>query len=418
MRNMLRRNRYVTCLAAIGILALAGCGGNKSPGGSGSAAKTLTIYSSTPLQGGNRVPARAMVNAVKLALEQRQYRVGDFKIRFKPLDDSTAQAGNWDPAQVSANARTAARDSSAIAYIGEYNSGGTAVSLPILNEVNMPQLSVNTAVGLFNNGPGAAPGEPDKYYPTGTRTLISAVPPNSVESSVIAKVLPQDGCTAAYLLNDEEVYGKGMARSIVASAKSADLKILGNDGVDPRSPNYRSLAANLKSAGVKCVVWTGCTAGNAVQVFKDLSAALPTAKLYASDCTTDSQFFDPKQGGIPARVAHQVTVFSPTLPPDQYPPEGRKFFDDYEKSFGESNPDPYAIYTYADMQLLLDAIKKAGHQGDDRKAVLKNLFATKDQKTLLGTLSVKPDGTTTIDTYGVYGIANGALKFKRTVSAG
>jgi branched-chain amino acid transport system substrate-binding protein len=359
-----------------------------------------------------------MVNAVKLALEQRHYRVGHFKLRFKPLDDSTAQAGNWDPGQVSADARKAALDSSAIAYIGEYNSGGTAVSLPILNEVNMPQLSVNTAVGLFNNGPGASPGEPGKYYPTGKRTLISAVPPNSVEANVIAKVLPQDGCTGTYVLNDEEVYGKGMAQSIVASAKSANLKILGNDGVDPRSPNYRSLAAKLKSDGVKCVVWAGCTAGNAVQVFKDLSAALPTAKLYASDCTTDSQFFDPKQGGIPARVGKQVTVFSPTLPPDQYPPEGRKFFTDYGKRFGDSNPDPYAIYTYADMQLLLDAIQKAGNQGDDRKAVLKNLFATKNKKTLLGTLSVKPDGTTTINTYGVYRIVNGTLKFKRTVSAG
>lgn len=396
-------SRYATCLAAIAVLALAGCGGddNEDQGGSGSASKTLTIYSSTPLQGGNEVPARAMVNAVKLALEQRQHRAGDFKINFKPLDDSTAQAGNWDPAQTSANARKAAQDDSAIGYIGEYNSGATAISLPILNEVKMPQLSVNTAVGLFNDGPGAAAGEPDKYYPTGTRTLISAVPPNSVESSVIAKVLPDDGCTAAYVLNDEEVYGKGMAQNIVASAKSAGLKILGNDGLDPHSPNYRGLAAKLKSEGVTCVVWAGCTAGNAVQVFKDLSAALPTAKLYASDCTTDSQFFDPKQGGIPARVAQQVTVFSPALPPDQYPPEGQQFFEDYEKSFGESNPDPYAIYTYADMQLLLDAIEKAGAQGDDREAVLENLFATKDQDTLLGKLSVKPDGTTTIDTYGV-----------------
>jgi branched-chain amino acid transport system substrate-binding protein len=411
-------SRYTAGLAAMAILALAGCGGSESQGGSGGAAKTLTIYSSTPLQGGNRVPAQAMVNAVKLALGQRHYRVGRFKLRFKPLDDSTAQAGNWDPGQVSANARKAALDSSAIAYIGEYNSGATAVSLPILNPVSMPQLSVNTAVGLFNNGPGAAPGEPDKYYPTGKRTLISAVPPNSVEASVIAKVLPQDGCTGAYLLNDEEVYGKGMAQSIVAAAKSANLKILGNGGVDPHSPNYRSLAAKLKSAGVRCVVWAGCTAGNAVQVFKDLSAALPAGKLYASDCTTDSQFFDPKQGGIPARVGRQVTVFSPTLPPDQYPPEGRKFFADYQKQFGDSSPDPYAIYTFADMQLLLDAIAKAGTKGGDRKAVLKNLFATKDKKTLLGTLSVKPDGTTTIGTYGVYAIANGTLKFKRTVSAG
>lgn len=153
-------------------------------------------------------------------------------------------------------------------------------------------------------------------------------------------------------------------------------------------------------------------------MFKDVSAALPSAKLYATDCTTDSQFFDPKQGGIPARVARQVTVFSPTLPPDQYPPAGRKFFDDYKASYGESDPDPYAIYTYADMQLLLTAIERAGAKGDDREAVLKNLFAIHNEDTLLGSLSVKPDGTTTLNRYGVYTIVDGALRFKRTVSAG
>ena len=47
------------------------------------------------------------------------------------------------------NVRRAAQDESAIAYIGDFNSGASAISIPILNEVPLPQISPsNTAIGL------------------------------------------------------------------------------------------------------------------------------------------------------------------------------------------------------------------------------------------------------------------------------
>ena len=87
---------------------------------------------------------------------------------LKPLDDSTAQRGEWDPGQTTENARMAIRDSTTIGYLGEFNSGASAVSIPLLNRVGIAQVSpTNTAVGLTSAGAGASPGEPDKYYPTG-----------------------------------------------------------------------------------------------------------------------------------------------------------------------------------------------------------------------------------------------------------
>ncbi len=41
-------------------------------------------------------------------------------------------------------------------YIGEFNSGGSAVSIPILNEAGVPQISpANTYVGLTTDAPGS-----------------------------------------------------------------------------------------------------------------------------------------------------------------------------------------------------------------------------------------------------------------------
>jgi len=93
------------------------------------------------------------------------------------FDDSTAQnPGTADEGQTAQNARKAVQDEGTIFYLGEFNSGGTKVSLPILNKANIPQISPsNTYVGLTTDAPGSEPGEPDKYYPTGKRTYARVV---------------------------------------------------------------------------------------------------------------------------------------------------------------------------------------------------------------------------------------------------
>ena len=80
------------------------------------------------------------------------------------------------------------------------------------------------------------------------------------------------------------------------------------------------------------MVYSGITANNAVQIYKDFAAAMPDAKLYGPDGVAESGFSDPKEGGIPADVglARKVTVA--TLSPDEYPPEGQQFFSDFTRS--------------------------------------------------------------------------------------
>ena len=406
------------CLAAA--LGFAACG-DDSGGGSdsgaqeGGAAKSATIYSSYPLQGAGRVQSEAAVNGAKLALEQAANKAGDVQVTYKPLDDSTAQAANWTPEQTSANARKAAQDKSTAVYLGEFNSGATAVSLPILNEAGIAQISPsNTAVGLTTDEPGAQPGEPDKYYPAGARTYARIVPKDTIQGAALATLMKEDGCTKAQLLNDKEVYGAGLASNIESSAKAQALAIVSNEAVDKNAPNYRSLAAKAKTGGADCMVFAGITANNAAQVFKDFAAALPAAKLYGPDGVADSTFASAKTG-IPADVATRTKVTIATLSPDQYPPEGQEFFKTYTEKYGEENPDPYAIYGYEAMQLALDAIKrsKTGEKAD----IMTALLATKDRASVLGTYSLDANGDTSLTDYGVYSIKDGNLAFDKTIKA-
>src|SRR5918997_4966811 len=418
-----RRLAAAGCLVAALAMGAAACGDDDDNGGGGggggggdSAGKTLNVYSSLPLQGASRPQTTAMVQGIELALEQAGNKAGDFTIKYQSLDDSTAQAGSWTPEATQANARKVAQDDSAAVYIGEFNSGASAVSIPILNEAGVPQISpANTAVGLTTDEPGAEPGEPDKYYPSGERTYARIVPKDTIQGAALATLMKEDGCTKVQVLNDKEVYGAGLSRNIENSAKEQGLEIISNEAIDKNAANYRSLASKAEGEGADCMVYSGITANNAVQIYKDFAAALPQAKLYGPDGVAESGFADPKEGGIPANVANRTKVTVATLSPDEYPPEGQKFFEDFEAKYNEKNPDPYAIYGYEAMRLALDAIERSGTGA--KEDVLKALFETKDRQSVLGTYSIDENGDTSLTDYGVYSIKGGQLEFDQTIKA-
>jgi branched-chain amino acid transport system substrate-binding protein len=405
--------------AALLAAAVAGCGGDDTNDAASKGGRTLTVYSSLPLQGASRGQATAIANGMKLALKQAGGKVGDYTIKYESLDDSTAQAGSWTPEATSANALKAAQDESTIAYLGEFNSGASAVSVPLLNEAGVPQNGLtNTAVGLTTNQPGSNPGEPDKYYPAGKRTYVRIVPKDTIQGAALVTLMKQDGCTKVFVLNDKEVFGAGLAKNLVGAAEQQGLAIVGNQGIDKTASNYRSLASNAKAEGTDCMVYAGVTANNAVQIFKDFSAALPSGRLYGPDGIAESGFADPSKGGIPADVQPKVKVVIATLPADQYPPDGQKFFADYQREFGDDAPDPYAIYGFEAMSLTLDAVKRAAAKGEvTRASVVEELFATKDRESVLGTYSIDRNGDTTLTDYGAYTIKDGALVFGETIKA-
>ena len=416
----MRARRFVTGVAFV-VLAIgtSACGDDDDDDdGGGGGGSTVNVYSSLPLQGGQRLQTTAMVDGIKLALDQVGGKAGDLTVKYKSLDDSTAQAANWAPEATSANARKVAGDDSAIAYIGEFNSGASAVSIPILNEVPIAQISPsNTAVGLTSDDPGADKGEPDKYYPTGVRHYLRMVPKDTIQGSALATVMKKDGCTKPYILNDKEVYGAGLARNVESAAKSQGMDVTGNEGIDPKAANFRSQASNIKDAGADCFVFSGVTPNGAVQLYKDVAAAVPDAKLYGPDGVSNPEFFNPKEGGLPTEVGNNVKVTVATLSPDQYPPEGRKFFKDFTAKYGEKNPDPYAIYGYEAMKLVLDTCKQLGSDCTDRQKMIDGLFATKGRDSVLGTYDIDANGDTTLTDYGVYRVENGELVFDETVKA-
>jgi len=391
------------CLAVALSVGIAACGSssNSSTTGSSGGGGTVDVYSSLPLQGASKDQTGALVQGIKLAMAQANNKAGSTNVKYTSLDDSTAQAGNWDPAQTASNARKAAQDKAAVAYIGEFNSGASAISIPILNQAGIGQVSpANTYPGLTTSEPGTEKGEPDKYYPTGKRTYARIVPRDKVQAAALVTQMKADGCQKIAIANDKDTYGAGLARITVLDLKNSGMTLVSNTGIQKDAPNFRSYASTLKSAGVDCFLFSGVTANGAVQVFKDVGAALPNAKLYGPDGVCESGFTNPAKKGIPASLGKRFKCTVATLD-IKSTPGGAAFLKDFQSKYGISNPDPYAIYGYEAAKLVLDTIKNGG---TTRDGFVKALFATKDRQSVLGTYSIDANGDTTLTDYGLYDV--------------
>ena len=401
-------------ILAVGVAA---CGGS-SGGGAKKAVSgnTLDIYASVPLQGGSGPQGKAIEDGAALAVQQIGGKIGKFTIKYIPLDDSLASTGAADEGKGSQNARQAVSDKNAVGYIGEYNSGISKVTIPILNQGGIQQISpANTYAGLTTNKvPGTEPGEPNKYYPTGKRTYARVPPIDTVQAAALLLTFKAEGCKSVHIWNSKSTYSAGLAKDIVLEAPKAGVKIEGNDGYDPKAANYRSLAGNIHA---DCFVNTGEIEQNANQGLKDVATTHPTIKIYESDGDCQNESADPTKG-IPPAAAPRFKCTIATLNPKTFGPAGKKFFTDFKAKYHVASPEPYSIYGYECMKLLLDSITKASANGTksvSRQDVVNAVFATRNRSSVLGTYSIDSEGDTSITKYGLYHIVGGKLTFDRVV---
>jgi branched-chain amino acid transport system substrate-binding protein len=404
------------CLVGALALGVTACGDDDDDGGGeggGTAAsKNVVIYSSLPLQGATRENSLDVQKGATLALEQRNAKAGSCKVEYKKLDDSTAQAGQWDAGATSANARRVSQDDNAIALIGEFNSGASAISIPITNEAGLLQVSPsNTALELTKDAGPDDKGAPEKYYPAGTRTYGRVVPADHIQGSAQAEWMAEVGVKKLYTLDDKQVYGVGVAKTTADAAKLNDIEVVGTDSIDPKAANYRSLAAKIKESGADAVFYGGITANNAVQLYKDLGAALPDATLWGPDGVAESAFTN----DLPADIAERTYITVATINPKDYGPKGQKFFEDFKAQNNQKVIQPYAIYGFEAMDVILDSMDRAGDKCNDRQAVIDEFFTTRAKVGVTGTYDIDEDGDVTLSQFGRHRIANGELTPIKTV---
>jgi branched-chain amino acid transport system substrate-binding protein len=405
------RSRALVLLGAIACLA--GCGSGEPSGRI--RGTTLSVYYSGPSHGASAVGSRAALYGAQMALDTIHGRIGKYRVVLRVLDDANPQTGSWDPNQTTVNARLVVQDPTAIGYVGDFNSGAAAISIPILNRQGIAQISpAASAVGLTSAGPGASPGEPQKYYPSGGRTFARPVPTDATQSLVQVRLAQSRGCQRMFVLHDGEVDGEDEALSFVLTAQSAGLQVVGVQAFQPFAITYAPLALSVSQTGADCVLISAIVERSAAQLTEQIARAMPHAAIIAASGLADSAYTDPAAGGVPAPLAPRVLITSPALGAGEYPASGQAFLAAYARRFGP--PEPPAIFGYETMRLMLSAISEATDRGRKtavRSKVIKAIFAVRRRHGVIGTYGIDSGGDTTLRRYGIWRIAGGQLAFVR-----
>ena len=381
---MLKRTLSIVSLLVVASIMLAACGGTTTSTGP----ETIRIYSSLPETGSSGGQIVTVEKAINLALAQQTNNGlicdGKFRLEYIPLDDATAAAGKWDAATEQANANKAVADPDTMVYIGTFNSGAARVSIPIMNQAGIVMISpANTADDL------TAGADTAKYYPNGKRNYVRVVARDEFQGAYAAKWAAKLGAKNVYILDDTEIYGKGVADQFETNLAANGLTSVGRDGIDGKAADYKALATKIASTNPDLIFYGGITQNNAGQLLKDIRAAGITAKFMGPDGILEQAFID----AAGADIAEGVYGTIAGSPRAKLPEAGTKFYADYKARYN-NDPEAYAIYGYEAASVAIKALSTVCKK--DRAAILDAVFTTKDFKGVLGTWSFDANGDTSL----------------------
>lgn len=402
------RRAVALVLATLAALA-AGCGGDATSS-TRITSDTLTIYTSLPLRGEREADGRAVLRGQKLALEEAGGRVGDLDIGLVALDDTRTQTGRWDPRQVAANAREAAENPATIAYIGDLDSGASAVSVPIVNEIGV--LQVSPLSGYTGLTQPADKGEPAKYYPSAERTFARLVPTGASEALGLADWLRDLGFARVVVVSDGLQEGLGHGTELERVLRQAGVTVVRTVRVDPREvpPEVSGAVRDVLRGPAVPLIYAGGSLATAEAVLEAVAERAPGRELF-----TTSGVSSPRLAAVLGGRGTFRAV-SPLLPVAERPPAAQRMADRYRKLFGAPAP-PSALYGYEAMRSVLDAIRRAGKDGNDRQAVIDAYLGSTVPRSVLGPYAIGEDGDIAEGTIGGFAVRAGRLRLERLVAA-
>ena len=220
--------RLAALLAALP--ALAGCGSVVSA--SETTGNQLTIYSSLPLQGPSAPIARQIEGGEKLALSQAGGRVGAFKVSYVSLDDVNPVNGQPSPGESSAAAKQAAQDTSTIAYLGDYGSEATAISLPHHERGGHPAGEPVEPLCRPDLRRRSRPGRAGPLLPERQAQLRAACSPATrPRPRRRSRLMRSLALRSVYVLDDQDPFQMPLANLVAGDAAKEGVKVAGHDSI-------------------------------------------------------------------------------------------------------------------------------------------------------------------------------------------
>jgi ABC-type branched-subunit amino acid transport system substrate-binding protein/streptogramin lyase len=349
----------------------------------------VLLASDLPLQGPGSTDPRTLENAIRFALDRRDYRAGKYAVGYQSCDVSTPQTGGFEFRKCASNATAFANATKLVGVIGPWSSYCGQVQIPIMNRAPDGPLAmvspVSTHPGLTRGGTLVEPGalgkeeEPGVYYPTGVRSFARLTPREDLLGIAHAMFARQRGLKRVYTVFDRssDWMKREHADPFARAATRLGMEVLGSAGFHPEERSYAALVAKIAASGAEGVFVAADLYGGGDRVVQALRKRLGTD---VPMMTTEVMAPIPDLLDSIGAAAHGLYVSGIDVPPDARldSPAGRAFARD----FGTLQAPVQGVLPVAQaVNVMLDAIARSD---GTRRSVLEQLRGTRVNDGYLG----------------------------------
>ncbi len=347
-------------------------------------AKTLYVGITLPLTGADAEDAELIKDGALLAIDEANAKggVAGYKIEAIILDNATATAGQYDPAQAANNAKQLVANVGVVANIGPQMSGSGKAMSEILSEADLATITPSSTNPDITN-----PQYKDKYRPAGKAVYFRTVTTDAFQGPNMANFFAETlHVRSVYVLDDSGAYGVGIADSFQKRALQKGIKVLGRDELDPKEADYTTILTKIKGLNPDAIYYGGVEQAGS-KLAKQAYDIVPKMIKGGGDGVYSANLLS--GAGFPAAEGWYATIASPHLLGD---PEVQPWVQRFAKRWGKE-PGDYSITSYDAALVVLDAIKRVAASGKpiDRHTVRDAIQAT-NLKTMQGTISFDENG--------------------------
>ena len=419
------RKWYRTIIYALGVVslsaALAACGS----GTSGTASKVcngkLEIASELPTTGTDGSEGLPAQNGVQLAVNQASLPDG-YTLSLITYNDVSAALGKHDPDQGAKNVTDMVGNPCIFGFVGPFNSNVGISEIPISEDAGLAMISpANTNPGLTLEQYAQANGiNFSTLHPAGKPESYFRIPGNDVAQGTLdADLAVQLGAKTAYVVDDQETYGVGLANYFTAEFqnKNGQNSILGRDGIPANgAAQIPGIAQKIAAKHPDVVFYGGVTSGGGGTLKAQLVAAGYTGPMVGGDGIAEDPGFIQQAGAANADNTYG-SVGAPDLSTFTSGASA-KFVSDYKAAFG-SDPGAYSANSFDAANILITVIKNLISSGKTvtRAAVLDGVQNIQYDG-VTGHISFDKNGDNSGGAvFSVYQVKNGVWTFLRQVNA-
>jgi len=312
----------------------------------------LQIAWAGPLTGDVAELGQGYLNGIKLAFDEWNAKgglLGGRKFVVVPEDDAC------DPKQAGTVAQKIADDPKNVAFIGHMCSGTTLAGSPIINKVNLPQITLSSN---------------PKITQQGWKNLFRPIANDNIQGKAgVAYAMKKFKAKKFALLSDKQAFGQGVVEVAKATIEKAGGSVTSVGGVEPKDVDYSAVLTKIiKTENPDAIVY--CTnfntsAGLLVKQVRQLGYKKP---VIGCDGYYDPGM--PKAAGAAGDMKSESEAVYITFqtPPYSGPgaPEKVKAFAEKFKAKYKKDPAGYDIYGYDFANILANAIQKAGSADKDK----------------------------------------------------